>query len=177
MPKFRWMLRFTYCKPGPLRPGIWSGNARVLNDVGVFAGFRSKPSMLNQYLFGSMLPFTSSAISGLSFLMLLISPLKNTLFVAGPGLLFVKLINAPGCRSNVPANCHPPASAARMPPSLSHRRFAPNGSSYTAPPDKRYGRLALSSHHVVGSRSNSLTTRLLRVRVNESAMLAVKPLA
>ena len=147
----------------------------MLNAVGVFAGLRSKPSMLNQYLFGSMSPFTSSAISGLSFLMLLMSPLKNRFPLGAP--LSREVISDPGCLSNVPASCHPPASAARMPPSLIHRRFAPNGSSYTAPPDRRYGRLLLSSSHSVGSRSNSLTVRLLRVRVNDNAMFAVKPLA
>ena len=51
------------------------------------------------------------------------------------------------------------------PPSFSIGLPAPNGSSYTAPPVRRNGRLVLSFCHSVGARSYSSTVRFdLRVR-------------
>src|SRR5204862_7689285 len=122
--------------------------------------------MLNQYFVGSIVPSGCSAISGLSFLILLMSPVKNTL---------PNESSDPGCTSNVPANCHPPASLAAMPPLFNSGLLSPNGSSYTALVVRRYGLPLLSSCQSVGARSYSSTVRFDLTLANESPAFAVNP--
>src|SRR5215212_5911503 len=94
------------------------------------------------------------------------SPLKNR---------FGNMISDPGCASNVPATFQPPASAGSRPLRSSHGLPLPNGSSYTAPPDRRHGRELLFSTHIVGTRSYSSTVRVFFELVKASATFAVNP--